>query len=170
MRVKQSTFTKTNPKLFWNKGARARCAGPGSAIAIQKKYEAGDKKYEVKNENWSIAVNIIYLYIIVTHVETRRVFLNMLNRQVKTNSIKSRHVQVFPKQRLPLDSGSWILLWRFVSGRIGQRYDLDTEPPSAHQPFCSYNHGRSATAYRKTHTFIGRPFQNIYKIMFNKIK
>ena len=62
--------------------ARARSAGPRSAIAIQMKYQAGDKKYEVKNEHWSIAVDIIYINILITHVETRRVFLNMLNRQV----------------------------------------------------------------------------------------
>ena len=49
----QSTFTKTNPKIFRNKRALAQCAGNGSAIAIaiQMKYEAGVKKYEVKNEH-----------------------------------------------------------------------------------------------------------------------
>ena len=36
MRVMQSKFTKTNPKIFSNRGARARCAGPGSAFDYYK--------------------------------------------------------------------------------------------------------------------------------------
>ena len=31
-----SKFTKTSPKIFSNRGARARCAGPGSAFAFSR--------------------------------------------------------------------------------------------------------------------------------------
>ena len=49
--VMQSKFTKINPKLFSNRGARARCAGPGSAfvntqfVSISKTIDHVDLKW-----------------------------------------------------------------------------------------------------------------------------